>query len=503
MNGEWFAISDWNMAMASGRQPALNLALRADRQLVRSDETMSDVPVKLDTHALGCEGAGRWYTFGVAPELATDQRDDDARSICFTTPPLDEDMILFGVPHLDLTLQLPPGTKRGAVTVRLCAVSPGGRSIRLSFGASNLLHYGSNDHSMVTELPQDGGLVGIRVKLNFTAAKVPKGFAIRVAFGTNYWPIFWPCPNISGPELLAGPESNLILPLAPPSLTPCTPPANCDILAPDQVTVLAKPRRNRLVGFDTEGRKELAYVEDGGCFQFKDGNMYQEIARESYCVRATGEPTTAAAEFKAEKKFGDAVLGWYASTIITVSVTNMCHGDYRIKTKLAAFEGCGAEKRRFFLKTWDERFRRDPKAAAGLSMDARPMSPSRIHSKSPIFRAPGYFATADEEQAPAFVKKHSNNDLKSIASAIGTPLPFVAENFNSEAKLAELAAYRMGNAAFRLQSSEGAKGELSSLHANTGGSAEGVVSYIASLETKVRILTEQLEAAQTELERSR
>ena len=111
MEGEWFAISDWNMTMAPGRQPALNLALRADRKLVPSNEAMSDVPVPLDTRALGCEGAGRWYTFGgtvlphlfrpvrltmpsalpVAPELATDQRDDDARSICFTTPPLDAD----------------------------------------------------------------------------------------------------------------------------------------------------------------------------------------------------------------------------------------------------------------------------------------------------------------------------------------------------------------------------------------------------------------------------
>ena len=67
--------------------------------------------------------------------------------------------------------------------------------------------------------------------------------------------------------------------------------------------------------------------------------------------------------------------------------------------------------------------------------------------------------------------------------------------------------YRLGNAAFRLKSSEGAKGELSSLTDTTGsqpsGSAGGVVSYIASLESKVRILTEQLEAAQTELERSR
>merc|ERR1711871_369834 len=116
-------------------------------------------------------------------------------------------------------------------------------------------------------------------------------------------------------------------------------------------------------------------------------------------------------------------------------------------------------------------------------------------------------SATEEEALTSFCKKPSNDDLKSIASAIGTPLPFVAENFDSEAKLAELAAYRLGNAAFRLKSSEGAKGELSSLNetpeVETSGSAGGAISYIASLESQVRMLTEQLEAAQTELERSR
>lgn len=472
--GTWHTVSDWEAAVSGPDAPkTLNLALRADRSLGPLDDPGKPVAIELPGKASGGKAAGRWFTFGVAPEHPRDQRTDDAQSICFKTEPLTEPTILLGCPWVEICLQLPPGLQRGMVTARLCAVSPSGYSTRLSFGAVNLLHR-VGSHNAAYQIPALGGRVDLSLDLNFLSVQVPEGYQILLALHTQYWPIFWPCPMSQCPEIITGADSILRLPrLAPSKLVPGESPPACQVSAPVKSKVLRKSRSTRLHGTDSDGRKHVS-VEDGTGSVYEDGSSWEIKMKETYSASASGNADTARTQVRRETIVGNSKTGWRARTVVTVKLENTTNGHSSVHTRLAAYEG--KDDRRCFIKEWKDDVRRDPRKAAQLMLPSS--GRSRVVSRESI-------NPVETDLNPVI--------CSDLSAALGAPLEVVSAGLHADN--AGIAEYRLKYAAFRRGAARCPSGDITSdTTESIKAERESVIlpAYISAMEAENRLLKEQL-----------
>ena len=126
----------------------------------------------------------------VDDELPGDQQADDAKSVVFETPPLDEDLAILGAPQLEL--EIASDKPIALIAARLCDVAPGGASNRVSHNPFNLTHRTSHEHP---EALEPGKFYNVRFKLCDAGYIFPAGHCIRLALSSNYWPMVWPAPE--------------------------------------------------------------------------------------------------------------------------------------------------------------------------------------------------------------------------------------------------------------------------------------------------------------------
>ncbi|MEV4227558.1 CocE/NonD family hydrolase [Streptomyces bobili] len=136
--------------------------------------------------------AGRLLPRGGDPGLPPDQREEDARSVCFDFPVREETWVL-GEPRVRLRLTCE--ASHAQVAVRICDVAPDGSSTLVSRGVRQLRRTepaGEDPRSTAG----DGDIL-----LDLTPAghAFPPGHRVRLALSCAYWPWVWP-----GPESAAG-----------------------------------------------------------------------------------------------------------------------------------------------------------------------------------------------------------------------------------------------------------------------------------------------------------
>ncbi|HHZ09821.1 MAG TPA: CocE/NonD family hydrolase [Rhizobiales bacterium] len=151
--------------------------------------------------------AGEYFPFTFGPELPGDQRDDDARSLCFDLDARSEPLDIVGAPRLRIAVA--SDRPQANVIVRLCDVHPDGASELIAWGVLNLTHRTS--HEFPRPL-RPGEAVDATVVLDQCAYRVPAGHRLRVAVSTAYWPMIWPSPE---PVRLALSAATLLLPVRP------------------------------------------------------------------------------------------------------------------------------------------------------------------------------------------------------------------------------------------------------------------------------------------------
>ncbi|THH35852.1 CocE/NonD family hydrolase [Aliishimia ponticola] len=134
-----------------------------------------------DTGADGGEYCAIW----LGPEMPGDQRRDDAMSLCFDSPVLEDDVNIIGAPTVRLNLSV--DQPRAQIAVRLCHVHPDGASTRITYGVLNL-------NSQLGRDCVPGQREAITIALDQIAYKVPAGHRLRIAISTAYWPLIWPSP---------------------------------------------------------------------------------------------------------------------------------------------------------------------------------------------------------------------------------------------------------------------------------------------------------------------
>ena len=190
--GRWVAEPSW---------PSLGIV---SRQSFLTDEGLRDGNSTLTPRAV-CSPqtlggrAGDWVPFGRGHDQASDQQDDDARSVVFDSPPLDASIEILGAPIV--TIELASDRSIANVAVRLCDVHPSGDSLRVSYGVLNLTHRDGHENPA---LLVPGERYRVRVKLNDTGSVLPAGHKVRLAISTAYWPMIWPSPETATLTIFAG-----------------------------------------------------------------------------------------------------------------------------------------------------------------------------------------------------------------------------------------------------------------------------------------------------------
>src|SRR5690606_9301974 len=106
-----------------------------------------------------------WCSYGgEGADLATDQRPDDGRSLCFDSAPLPARLEILGAPAVDLDLEVDQPVAK--LAVRLCDVWPDGASTRVTYALANLTHRDSHEHPSPLER---GRRYRVRIAMNHIA----------------------------------------------------------------------------------------------------------------------------------------------------------------------------------------------------------------------------------------------------------------------------------------------------------------------------------------------
>ncbi|MBQ1121752.1 CocE/NonD family hydrolase [Streptomyces sp. B15] len=281
MPGRWIGETAWPSPRVSRQERALGTG---------------EAPLVIDSPQHTGVDAGRFFPFGNASDLPPDQREEDGRSVCFDSGPLDGRVEILGRPRV--RLRLDSSTPRGHVIARLCDVAPDGSSTLVARGVLNLLSRHGRDRS-VEWVP--GTYEDVEFELGATGYTFPPGHRVRVAVSNTYWPWVWPHGE-RGQLTVIPAHSALLLPVRAPGEAPgAEEPVRFE--EPEQAPPLPvtydlpdRPRPERLVTHDVAAGEWTLDVDPryGGSRTFPDGLRYEENARETYRIRSD-DPLSASA----------------------------------------------------------------------------------------------------------------------------------------------------------------------------------------------------------------
>ena len=272
--------------------------------------------------------AGEFFPTGLAGEMAGNQRDDDALSVCFDGPPLDAPLDLLGASRV--TLQLSCDRPLGFVVARLCDVSPDGASVRIAHGMLNMCHR----DSMEDPAPMVPGLgVEVSFALDQMAYRLAPGHRPRLALSNSYWPFVWPSPEAVALTVTAG---SLDLPVHDGSGPEWQPP-EAEMAKPCSHRVLRPRSDTRRVEVDalTGQRSLIVEVDEGDCENLDHGLISGETLTECWSI-LPDDPLSARVAIRYEQRLSRA--DWRVRTLVESEMTATVE-DFRMQARLTAWEG--------------------------------------------------------------------------------------------------------------------------------------------------------------------
>jgi hypothetical protein len=289
---------------------------------------------------------GAFCAYGNPADFATDQRRDDALSLCFETEPVERELELLGRPDVGLTVASDRPT--AFVFARLCDVAPDGSSTLITRGLLNLCHRRGHERP---EPLVPGEPVEVTIPLRSTGYAVPVGHRLRLALSTCYWPWMWPSPEPVTITLRTGAASLLHVPVRTPQrdepeLKPFEPPAHAPALAVEQ---LRARRPEHLIGYDpASGELGVRIRRDfGGGKRLPSGMEYSEYDPTTLTIRE-GDPLSAkvVCERRIRMRRGE----WSTRIELKSTMTCSLHG-YLLNTVIDAYEGDTRIHTRTFVRT--------------------------------------------------------------------------------------------------------------------------------------------------------
>jgi uncharacterized protein len=149
-----------------------------------------------------------WLPF--PPEgMPGEQTPDDRNSLLFDTDPLDSDLEILG--HPIARVRVAADQPVAKLALRLCEVTPDGKSWLVTYGLLNLTHREGDERPAALN---PGEAYDVTVDLSLIAHRFKEGNRIRLAVSESLWPLVWPSPQVATLTLTLG-ASLLELPVRP------------------------------------------------------------------------------------------------------------------------------------------------------------------------------------------------------------------------------------------------------------------------------------------------
>ncbi|MER6723449.1 CocE/NonD family hydrolase [Streptomyces halstedii] len=332
--GRWVGDAAW----PSSNVTPVEYALTGGSRIVRSPQQTG-----LD--------AGRFFPFGNAADLPPDQRDEDAKSVCFEFPVEDGPVEILGRPRVRLRIRM--DVPRGQVVARLCDVAPDGASTLVTRGALNLAARHGRDR---TEDWPVGETEDVTFELNGIGHTFPRGNRIRIAVSSSYWPWIWPQAGSAGFTLEA--DGSLVeLPVRryteDPGIT-FGEPEQAEPLNVVYPATLDEQRPERLVVRDVAKGEWRLEVDPryGGTRVYPDGLEFTEDAAEAYTVQED-DPLSARARSDWTVRLHRPEMGWDVR-VETRSETSADAHDFLTSNEVVCRDGDEV----VFHRTWEKRIPR-------------------------------------------------------------------------------------------------------------------------------------------------
>lgn len=197
--GRWVAEAAWPSARIASRTWYLD-----EGRLSPKAGSHSAVSYKGD-QIVGLQKP-EWLPF--PPEgIPGEQSEDDRKSLVFDSVPLGSDIEILGHPvaHIRVAADQPVAQ----LALRLCEVTPEGKSWLVTYGLLNLTHRVSD--AQPTPL-NPGEAYDVSIDLSLIAHRFKAGNRIRLAVSESLWPLVWPSPKVATLTLTHG-ASRLELPV--------------------------------------------------------------------------------------------------------------------------------------------------------------------------------------------------------------------------------------------------------------------------------------------------
>jgi len=324
------------------------------RRLSLNPGRLDDAPApeqRLDNRSPEDTGltCGAWCSFGLGPDMAVDQRPDDARSLAFDSAPLDKRLEILGAPVV--ALELAVDRPNAFVVVRLNEVQPDGASTRITYGVLNLTHQKSHERP---EPVVPGERMRIDVKLNDIAHAFPPGARLRVAVSTAYWPLVWPSPEPVRLSLYTG-AGHLDLPVREPR------PEDGGLLRfpeSEAATPLGRtfhtPGETRRLVERELGTGEVVtrVIEDSGRYTIDHVGLDYRIAQEEVYRIKEHDPLSARVDIAYTVEIG---RGAWRTRTETRTAMRASRTEFLIDARLDAYEG----DTRLVTRNWSRSIPRD------------------------------------------------------------------------------------------------------------------------------------------------
>jgi uncharacterized protein len=342
--GYWAAEEQW----PSARTQALTFAL-GNHRLVEGDKPAEALELHVQSPLSVGLFAGKWCSYGGAPDLAHDQRLEDGGALVFDGAPLVDPIEVLGAPVLHL--RVAASQPIAMIAARLSYVAPDGAVTRVTYGLLNLTHRNSSRHP---ERLEPGRAYDVRLNLNEVGQKFAAGHRLRLSLSTSYWPLAWAPP--APVRLTIHTEgSRLVLPHRPvrsddARLRPFGDPEG----APEPPRTLIEPEQHswRVVSDLASDVSTLEVVNDRGAYRLDDhGLVVRNRTLEWYSHRAN-EFLSLRGETLAERELSRD--GWHIKTVTRTVLTSDSE-NFLLRADLDAYEG----DQRVHCQSWDSRIPRD------------------------------------------------------------------------------------------------------------------------------------------------
>jgi hypothetical protein len=293
--------------------------------------------------------AGKWCSYAAGPDLAHDQREEDGGALVFETPPLEDDIEIFGAAIAELSIAA--DQPQAMVAVRLSDVAPDGKATRFTYGLLNLTH---RDDAESPRALEPGTFYRVQVRLNDIGQAIPAGHRIRLSLSSSYWPLAWPPPKPTRLTVRCA-DSRLLVPMFDggsdrTSETEFPPPTTAQPIVTERLDL---GRHNWLVHRDlATDESVLRVIKDNGIVKLEEIDLEVENrVLEEYRVRADDfRSPRGMARHERSLRRGD----WHVRTI-GKTVLTCCENNFYIAAELDAFE----QNVRVFSRNWKLSIPRD------------------------------------------------------------------------------------------------------------------------------------------------